>query len=236
MELAKEAPQQVNEAELSWRERTSGSELIASVWTCEVYELLTRTTLADPCISIIYVESPPGCEVILRGPETKPRSELLIPGSIWTAIRLQPGVPLKNFSAEQFLDDFITIPADRSGRFQFEGTQLTFPDFDNAERLVTEMQKAGCINGKALDSQIAPRQGASSKSYFRLIKRATGLSPYKLRQLQRIHEALHLLKQGMPATTVAAELGFVDQAHLSRATKQFLARTPKELLQLPQEP
>jgi hypothetical protein len=226
----------MNGTELTWRERTSDLEPIASIWTCEIFELLSRTTLADPCISIIYVKSPVGSEVFLRGPETKPRNELLIPGSTWTAIRLQPGVLLKNFSAEQFVDSFITIPADSSGRFQFEGAQLQFPSFNSAEQLVIQMQKLGYINGKALDSQELPRQGISSKSYSRLVKRTTGLSPYKLRQLQRIHEALHLLKQGMPATTVAAELGFVDQAHLNRATKQFLGHTPKELLQLPQEP
>jgi AraC-like DNA-binding protein len=40
----------------------------------------------------------------------------------------------------------------------------------------------------------------------------------------------------MPASAVASELGFVDQAHLNRAAKQFLGHTPKELLRLPQTP
>jgi AraC-like DNA-binding protein len=197
---------------------------------------MSRTALADPCISIILVKGADSAEVILRGPETKPRSELLIPGYTLTAIRLQPGVGLKNFPAQQFLDGFRVLPADNNAQFQFEEARLHFPDFNHAEQLIEQMDNLGYISGKVLDNSEHPKQGFSSKSYSRLVKRNTGLSPYKLHQLQRIHEALHLLKQGMPATTVAAELGFVDQAHLNRAAKQFLGHTPKELLHLPQEP
>jgi hypothetical protein len=159
-----------------------------------------------------------------------------MPGYTWTAIRLQPGVQIKNFPAQQFIDNFLALPADDTARFQFEGTLLQFPDFRNAEVLVEQMRTLGYISGKVLNSQESPRQGISSKSYSRLVKRTTGLSPHKLRQLQRIHQALQLLKEGVPATDVAAELGFVDQAHLNRATKQFFGHTPKELLNFPQKP
>jgi hypothetical protein len=197
---------------------------------------MSRTAFADPCISMIFVKGINDSEVLLRGPETKPRSELLIPGYTWTAIRLQPGVFLKNFPAQQFIDSSLVLPAEAGGRFRFEGASLQFPGFHNAELLINRMHGLGLVGGQAMDSQEYPKQGLSSKSYSRLVKRATGLSPYKLHQLQRIYEALHLLKQGMPASAVASELGFVDQAHLNRAAKQFLGHTPKELLRLPQTP
>lgn len=210
-------------------------EAIASVWTCNASEITSRTVLADPCISIIFVHGSGSSEVILRGPETRPREELLIPGYTWTAIRLQPGVQVKNFPVQRYTNSFLTLSADSNAWFQFEGTNLQFPNFDTAEPLIEHMQNLGYISGRAVDSQHYPKQGIS-KSYSRLVKRTTGLSPYKLRQLQRIHQALQLLKQGVPATTVAADLGFVDQAHLTRAAKQFLGHTPKELPNLPQKP
>jgi hypothetical protein len=142
---------------------------------------------------------------------------------------------LQHFPVQQFANGFLTLPVNQSGQFQFEGTLLQFPAFNNAERLIEQMQVLGYVGGKPLDSQEYPIQGIS-KSYSRLVKRSTGLSPYKLRQLQRIHQALQLIKQGVPATTVAADLGFVDQAHLTRAAKQFFGHTPKELLHLPQKP
>ncbi len=226
----------MNKTELVWKERTSALEFIASVWTCNASEITSRTVLADPCTSIILVKSTDSSEILLRGPETKPRDEILMPGYTWTAIRLQPGVRLKNFSAEQFTDSFLTVPVGGNAQFQYEGVALPLPSFNNAEQLVEQMQALGLISGQVVDSKERPRQGLSSKSYSRLVKRTTGLSPYKLHQLQRIHEALQLLKQGAPATNVAADLGFVDQAHLTRAAKQFLGHTPKELLNLPQKP
>lgn len=226
----------MNKVGLSWRERSSELEPIASVWTGRASEITSRTVLADPCISIILVKSKTNAEVILRGPETKPRSEILIPGHTWTGIRLQPGVQLKNFPTQQFTNKFRALPADTNGRFQLAGTLLQFPSFNNAEQLVKQMYDLGCMSGKALNAQELPKQGMSPKSYSRFVKRNTGLSPYKLHQLQRMAEAFRLLRQGVPAATVASELGFADQAHLARAAKQFLGHTPRELLQWPHRP
>jgi methylphosphotriester-DNA--protein-cysteine methyltransferase len=128
------------------------------------------------------------------------------------------------------------LPADSNGQFEFEGTMLQFPDFNNVEQLIEQMYDLGYLSGKVLHSQELPQQSMSSKSYSRFVKRSTGLSPYKLHQLQRMAEALRLLRQGMPAATVASQLGFADQAHLTRAAKQFLGHTPKELLRWPHKP
>lgn len=218
---------------LYWKERSSELEAIDSVWTGIASEVTPRTVLADPCSSIIFIKGSDSGEVTLRGPETKPRGDILLPGYTWIGIRLKPGIQLKGFPPHQLTDKFHTIPADSSGHFEFEGTQLQFPDFENVELLVERMYDLGYLSGEAVNAQESSKQGISTKSYSRYIKRSTGLPPYKLHQLQRMAEALRLLRQGMPAATVASQLGFADQAHLSRAAKQFLGHTPKELLHWP---
>jgi AraC-like DNA-binding protein len=218
---------------LLWRERNPELESIASVWAIRAAVIMERIVPADPCISIILVQSDASAEVIIRGPETAPRSEILLPGYTWIGIRLLPGVRIKNVPTQQLTDSFRILPADANGQFQFEGTLLQFPSFSNAEELIKQMRDLGYISGKALNDQGSPRQVISSKSYSRFVKRNTGLPPYKLHQLQRISDALGLLRQGMSAASVASELGFADQAHLTRAAKQFLGYTPKELLRWP---
>jgi len=218
---------------LNWKERTSKLEAIDSVWTGTASEITPRTVLADPCSSLILVKGKDGSGVIIRGPETKPRGDILLPGYTWIGIRLKPGIQLKGFPAQQFADRFHTLPADSNGYFEFEGAQLHFPDFDKVEQLVERMYELNYLHGQALDSQELAKQTIPTKSYSRHIKLTTGLSPYKLYQLLRMAEALRLLRQGMPAAKVATELGFADQAHLARAAKQFLGHTPKELLQWP---
>lgn len=221
---------------LRWKERTSELEAIDSVWAGAASEITPRTVLADPCISIILVKSSDSSEVILRGPETKPRGDILLPGYTWIGIRLKPGIQLKNFSAQQFTDKFRALPADSNGQFEFEGTLLQFPDFENIERLIERMYSLGYLSGTVLGTRALSKQDMSAKSYSRYVKRNTGLSPYKLHQLQRMAEALRLLRQGVSAAAIASELGFADQAHLTRAAKQFLGHTPKELLRWPYKP
>lgn len=218
---------------LFWRERTPELESITSVWAIRAAVMMQCIVPADPCVSIILVQSDASAEVIIRGPETAPRSEILLPGYTWIGIRLHPGVQLKSFPTQQLTDSFRILPADSNGQFQFEGTLLQFPSFSNAQELIKQMHDLGYISGKALNSQESPQKVMSSKSYSRFVKRSTGLAPYKLYQLQRMSEALRLLRQGTPAVTVASELGFADQAHLTRAAKQFLGYTPKELVRWP---
>lgn len=221
---------------LYWKERSSELEAIDSVWTGIASEVTPRTVLADPCSSIILVKNKDSAEVILRGPETKPRGDILLPGYTWIGIRLKPGIQLKGFPPHQFTDKFHALPADRSGHFEFEGTRLQFPDFENVEQLIEQMYDLGYLSGEALDIKQPSGQGMSTKSHSRYIKRSTGLSPYKLHQLQRMAEALRLLRQGIPAAKVASQLGFADQAHLTRTAKRFLGHTPTELLRWPYKP
>lgn len=218
---------------LLWRERNPELESIDSVWTIRAAVIMERIVPADPCTSIILVQSNASAEVIIRGPETAPRSEILLPGYTWIGIRLRPGVQIKNFPAQQLTNSFRILPANSDGQFQFEASVLHFPSFSNAEQLITQMRNLGYVSGKSLNGKEPPERVMSSKSYYRFVRRSTGLSPYKLHQLQRMSEALGLLRKGIPAATVASELGFADQAHLTRAAKQFLGYTPKELLRWP---
>lgn len=221
---------------IAWRERPSELDLVASVWTCSPAEITPRTVLADPCTSIILVRSNDRTKIVLRGPETKPRNEHYMPGTTWVGIRLHPGVKLKNFPAQQYVDCSRSLPADSSGRFLFEGTLLHFPEFNNVEVLIERMCELGFISGNALGDQDSTKQEMSPKTYARFIKQNTGLSPYKLHQLQRMSKVFKLLQEGMPPATIASELGFADQAHLHRAVKQFFGHTPKELLRWPLKP
>jgi AraC-like DNA-binding protein len=225
------------EPELTWLERTSNSEFVASVWSCSTSAATTRTILADPCISIALVSKGDNMQVVLRGPETKPSREHLASDYACLTIRLQPGVLLRGFPAQRLIGSSFALSVNAARQFRLEGTRFQFPDFDNAELLIDQLHKLGYLrHGVSSDSYAQAAMAPSTRSHSRLIKRVTGLSPYQLHQLQRIHQALRMLKRGMSATAVATELDFVDQSHLTHASKQFLGHTPKQLLSLPQVP
>jgi AraC-like DNA-binding protein len=220
---------------LTWHERQSDSRFIQSVWATSTSIDITRTAIADPCISITLATSNGSTRVILAGPKTKP-SQIRLPGGYsCTTIRLKPGVFLRGLSTQKLINKSIVLPADAGARFWLEEMRFLFPDFEHVERLVDQLFALGCLGYQTPDGHLQANL-SSPRTYARRMRRITGLSPYRFYQLQRIHEALQLLKQGRSAAEVAAELAFVDQSHLVRASRKFFGHTPKQLLRLPQNP
>jgi hypothetical protein len=97
----------MNDTKPRWKERASELEAIDSVWT-------GAASGSDRA------------EVIIRGPETKLRGDILMPGYTWIGIRLRPGT-INGFSTEHFTDSFRTLCADSNGRFELEEAQMQFP-------------------------------------------------------------------------------------------------------------
>lgn len=56
-----------------------------------------------------------------------------------------------------------------------------------------------------------------------------GTSPKRILRVQRIRRAKMALKEGGPIIDVALDLGFSDQAHLTRESRLLLGKTPKHI-------
>ena len=67
-----------------------------------------------------------------------------------------------------------------------------------------------------------------SESWFSLVfKNTTGLSPHQWQLNKRLEEARILLTDtDLSVADIADRLGFSDQAHLTRAFRQLVGRTP----------
>ena len=66
-----------------------------------------------------------------------------------------------------------------------------------------------------------------SKFYLtRVFKRDVGLSPHEYQTGLRVHRAKDRLAKGERAADVAFDLGFADQAHLTRTFKRYTQTTP----------
>ncbi len=219
-------------AALSWRERSSDSALIESVWTCHAPGATSRAVIADPCMSISFVRYDKNAEVIIAGPKMYPREQALPAGFVCTTIRLTPGVNLQNIDTSNLVDQAVSIPASSKGEFKMNNETLQFPDYEHAEEIIVELFARGQVSfTQPHYARTQPR-----RTHSRQIKRDTGVSPHKLQQLQRMHRALRLLKNDATVADVVAELDFTDQAHFSHVAKQFFGYTPAKLKELLQSP
>jgi AraC-like DNA-binding protein len=60
----------------------------------------------------------------------------------------------------------------------------------------------------------------------RVFRQAVGMAPHAYQTQARVRHAKSLLKVGVPITVVATQVGFYDQAHLTRHFKRMVGLTP----------
>lgn len=78
---------------------------------------------------------------------------------------------------------------------------------------------------------IAAAAGFSPYHFARAFRRSAGLSPHRYVIERRVERAKGLLLEGeTPIAMVAREVGFADQAHLTRHVKTLLGVTPRQIL------
>lgn len=75
-------------------------------------------------------------------------------------------------------------------------------------------------------SALAAEEGLSTYALIRAYKRRFAITPMRHLASLRVECACRLLREGVEPAAVAAEVGFADQAHLTRVFKQRLGTTP----------
>ena len=85
--------------------------------------------------------------------------------------------------------------------------------------------EAEAANPATLES-LANASGVGSFHLIRLFQRHLGTTPHAYLTQLRIERAKRLLKAGQPVARVALDVGFADQAHLTRRFKALTGTTP----------
>lgn len=76
-------------------------------------------------------------------------------------------------------------------------------------------------------ADMAATVGLSESWFAAVFKQTTGQTPLQWQLTRRIAQARRLLSEtGLSVADVAAQLGFSDQAHLTRAFRQVTGETP----------
>jgi AraC-like DNA-binding protein len=79
-------------------------------------------------------------------------------------------------------------------------------------------------------TQLAQVTGLSPFYLVRVFHRTVGLPPHAYLNQVRLQQAKELLLRGRPIASVAYEVGFTDQSHLTRRFKQIYGVTPGHIL------
>jgi AraC-like DNA-binding protein len=79
--------------------------------------------------------------------------------------------------------------------------------------------------------EAAARVGVQRRQLERDFRRYLGASPKRYSTIARVQQVGQLAWQGVGLAGIAAELGFVDQAHMTHVVKEVTGMTPAVLLQ-----
>jgi AraC-like DNA-binding protein len=185
----------------------------------------------------------------LRGPLVRSEKRRYTSSSVVVGIRLRPGVAfmLSGIAAHSMvgLDVRLSdvpafreltgqpVPRTPTGCIEVLERFLAGRLRDaNAHRVVAaairEIEREG---GRLQVSQIAARCAVSSRHLNRLMRIWVGYGPKQFASIVRFQETLERIgsSPSPSAATLASEIGFFDQAHLTANTNRFAGATPRNL-------
>lgn len=154
--------------------------------------------------------------------------------SLW--LRFRVGTFMPHLPAALLLNRELCLPECSGNKFWLDGDVWEIPTFENVETFVGRLVRAGALASDplieaALRGELADTSARTLRYRF---QHRTGLRQNTIRQIKRAERAQKLLREGHSILRTAYDLGYADQAHLTRSLKRMLGYTPRALLPAPQ--
>ncbi len=205
------------------------SAFVLDTWRYSVSRDTSVIVIPDGCRDIIFRSRPDRPTEVFLSPMPEGTNTVSVSKGVeMVGFRLRPGtvvdqVRLLGVLRENSNDLLFQDPA---GVTPLLGTVLEEwcslpPDLEDALR---ELEKPfATVKGVAHRLQIPVRR------LQRLVRGATGRSPYYWAQLARVRRAARLVSSHVSLAEAACEFGYADQAHMTRAFRKWLSITPSRL-------
>lgn len=168
----------------------------------------------------------------IRDPETRATMAEYPSDCDWVGIDFKLGTFMPLLPATSLRDrKDVNLTEASSRSFYLDGTEWEYPSFENAETFIQRLvQQKLIVSDPYIDIALSDGQNSiSQRTEQRRFLRATGMSRSTIRQIERVHQAIALLRLGIPILDVGHELGYFDQAHMTRSLKHFAGKTPAQI-------
>lgn len=212
---------------------------VVCVWRQESASPGTHLVVPDGCVDLIWGPSGPH----VAGPDTGPMPTPMRVGDAFVGIRFGPGTVGSLFGVPvEALRDLRVPVSDlpalvrlaawdaRSGQMRVlrevvEARLRETPSPDPAGTAI-----AGALLRGASVREVAWELGFSARQLHRRSLGSFGYAPKTLQRIVRFQRALRLARAGVPLSSVAAESGYADQAHLANDVKRLSGVSMRHLL------
>jgi AraC-like DNA-binding protein len=212
-----------------YEDKPSSSRFVDRIWRTFDTSDGTYLAAADACWDMIFIRSEHGPRALLSGPSSTTQPVPYRAGNRNVGIKFRPGTFLTHVPSSAMLDvtESLEMPTEES--FLLAGSEWPMPTFETADGFIAELERRALLSddpvvmaalrGEATD-------GSSVRSVQRHVSSATGLTASRIRRIERAREAVERLQRGDSILDVTHDLGYADQAHLSRDLKRLTGYTP----------
>jgi Helix-turn-helix domain len=219
----------------NFEDRSSDSPYVERVWRSHSERAGIFHSMAT-CHWVMVVTRHKGATFLtVRGPESKATVAECPAEGVWVGIHFKLGTCMPLMPNGELRDrNGLTLPVASGRAFRLNGSAWEYPNYDNAETFVKRLVKQGLIVvdtsvQNALRGRPELPEKLSQRTEQRHFLRTTGLTRTSIRQIERAREATILLRGGVTAVNVAHDLGYFDQAHLTRSLSHFVGQTPGQI-------
>ena len=216
-----------------FEERLSDSPFVEKIWRAQSERSGDFLSVAASHWEMVVSKYQGETIMTVRGPETKATSiHVNLVGGEYFGIIFRFGTFMPHLPVSDLVDGDVDLPDASSKSFWLNSSAWQFPHYENADTFVERLVKEDLL---VCDPIIEPvlrgePQELSPRSIQRRVLQATGLTRGSIRQIERARHATILLQQGISILDTVERAGYSDQAHLTRALKHLIGKTPTQII------
>ncbi|MGH7158058.1 MAG: helix-turn-helix domain-containing protein [Candidatus Saccharimonadales bacterium] len=221
-----------------YQEQPANSSFAEAIWKTEDTADGMYLAAADGSWDLIFTTSPEGeTTVLASGPSSRASPVPYRQGNRNFGIRFRPGAFMPHLPAAQMRDVTTALPQRSKHSFWFQGEEWQLPTFENAGEYLAKLARRQLVAHDNIVTAVLGglRPPVSDRTVQRRFLHATGLTPTYISNINRANQAVALLQRGTTISDVVTELGYADQAHMTRRVKHVSGRTPGEIIKKVEE-
>lgn len=207
-----------------YEQKLSNLPFIESIWRAQVTQEGEYSDPAKDTWGLAFTRRQNGSLAAeLLGPSIQHRMLAGNVGDEYWGVELYAYVTMRGVNKPQLTGEFVSLRVENSSFFIGDDV-YSIPSFDDLEGFCKTLASLGVIShiSRSLDTQTTLSLRSKQRNHLKV----TGLTRKKRQQINRAERAIALLRSGMSPSEVATEVGYSDQAHLTRSLKYLHGKTP----------
>lgn len=226
---------------INFEERASDCPLVERVWRSQSETAGTFISAASTHWELVVTTYEGKTAITVRGPETvatlaecpqHSTAESEFFGIVFKLGAFMPHLPPGCVMDRQD----VVLPGAGGQRFWLYHSAWEMPSYENVDTFLNRLVREDVlvydpVIDDALQGAVKYMTVRSIQAHFR---RATGLTPNLVYQIERAQSAVALLEQGVSIMEIVHTLNYYDQPHLTRSLKRYTGQTPAQIVRLNQ--